>query len=43
MVSVALIRENIEYIESKDKINNPNYSPYLSWNVKSDKTGSVKR
>ena len=23
-------RENIEYIESKDKVNNPNYSPYLS-------------
>ena len=35
-------RENIEYLESKDKVNSPNYSPYLSWNIKSSKIGRLK-
>ena len=35
-------RDNIEFIESSDKINNPNFSPYLAWDVKSDKAGSLK-
>ena len=35
-------RDNIEYIESKDKVNSPNYSPYLSWNIKSSKSGRLE-
>ena len=35
-------RENIEYLESKDKVNSPNYSPYLSWNIRSSQTGRLK-
>ena len=35
-------RENIEYLESKDKVNSPTYSPYLSWNIKSSKIGRLK-
>ena len=35
-------RENIEYLESKDKVNSPNYSPYLSWNIKSSKSGRIE-
>ena len=35
-------KENIEYIESKDKINNPIFFPYLSWNIKANKAGRMK-
>ena len=35
-------KENIEYIESKDKINSPNFSPYLSWHIKTNKAGILK-
>jgi len=35
-------KENIEYIESKDKIDDPKFSPYLSWNIKNDKAGRLK-
>ena len=35
-------KENIEYLESKDKISSPIFSPYLSWNIKANKSGSVK-
>ena len=35
-------KENIEYIESEDKVNNPKFSPYLSWNIKNDKAGRLK-
>jgi len=34
-------RENIEYLESKDKVNSPNYSPYLSWNIRASKSGRL--
>ena len=35
-------KENIEYIESKDKINNPNLSSYLSWNIKKNTAGELE-
>ena len=35
-------KENIEYIESEDKVNDPKFSPYLSWNIKNDKVGRLK-
>jgi len=35
-------KENIEYIESKDKINNPNLSSYLSWNIKNNTAGELE-
>ena len=35
-------KENIEYIESKDKIEDPKFSPYLLWNIKNDKAGRLK-
>ena len=35
-------RDNIEYIETKDNINAPNFSPYLQWEIKSNKAGKVK-
>ena len=35
-------KENIEYIESEDKVNDPKFSPYLSWNIKNDKAGRLK-
>ena len=35
-------KENIEYLESKDKINSPNFSSYLSWNIKNNKAGILK-
>ena len=34
-------RKNIEYLETKDNINNPNFSPYLSWEIKSKKSGKI--
>jgi len=35
-------RNNIEYIETGDVVSNPNFSPYLYWEVKSNKTGNLK-
>jgi len=35
-------RNNIEYIETGDVVSNPNFSPYLHWEVKSNKTGNLK-
>ena len=35
-------RDNIEYIETKDNINAPNFSPYLQWEIKNNKAGKVK-
>ena len=35
-------RDNIEYIETIDNINAPNFSPYLQWEIKSNKAGKVK-
>ena len=35
-------RDNIEYIETKDNISAPNFSPYLQWEIKSNKAGKVK-
>ena len=35
-------RNNIEYIETGDVVSNPNFSPYLSWEVKNNKTGNLK-
>ena len=35
-------RNNIEYIETKDNISAPNFSPYLQWEIKNSKAGKVK-
>ena len=35
-------RNNIEYIETGDVVSNPNFSPYLHWEVKNNKTGDLK-
>ena len=35
-------RNDIEYIETGDVVSNPNFSPYLYWEVKSNKTGNLK-
>ena len=35
-------RDNIEYIETKDNISSPNFSPYLQWEIKNNKAGKVK-
>tara|TARA_B110000467_G_scaffold158627_1_gene175033 strand:+ start:543 stop:1874 length:1332 start_codon:yes stop_codon:yes gene_type:complete len=35
-------RNNIEYIETGDIVSNPNFSPYLYWEVKNNKTGNLK-
>ena len=35
-------RDNIEYIETKDNIRAPNFSPYLQWEIKNNKAGKVK-
>ena len=35
-------RNNIEYIETGDVVSNPNFSPYLYWEVKNNKTGNLK-
>ncbi|MBT3664353.1 hypothetical protein HN537_01820, partial [bacterium] len=35
-------RNNIEYVETGDVVSNPNFSPYLYWEVKSNKTGNLK-
>ena len=35
-------RNNIEYIETKDNISAPNFSPYLQWEIKNNKAGKVK-
>ena len=35
-------RDNIEYIETEGMVNNPNFSPYLSWEVKNNKAGDIK-
>ena len=35
-------RNNIEYIEAKDNISAPNFSPYLQWEIKNNKAGKVK-
>ena len=35
-------RNNIEYIETKDNISAPNFSPYLQWEIKNNKAGRVK-
>ena len=35
-------RDNIEYIETKDNINAPNFSPYLQWEIKNNKAGKIK-
>ncbi|MFL2990054.1 MAG: DUF4139 domain-containing protein [Candidatus Neomarinimicrobiota bacterium] len=35
-------RNDIEYIETGDVVSNPNFSPYLSWEVKNNKTGNLK-
>jgi hypothetical protein len=35
-------RSNIEYIETGDVVSNPNFSPYLYWEVKNNKTGNLK-
>ena len=35
-------RSNIEYIETKDNISTPNFSPYLQWEIKNNKAGKVK-
>jgi len=34
-------RKNIEYLEAKDNIINPNFSPYLSWEINSKKAGDI--
>ena len=34
-------RNNIEYIETKDNISAPNFSPYLQWEIKNNKAGKV--
>lgn len=35
-------RDNIEYIETEDIVSSPNFSPYLFWEVKSNKSGNLK-
>ena len=35
-------RNNIEYIETGDIVSNPNFSPYLDWEVKNNKAGNLK-
>ena len=35
-------RSNVEYIETKDNISAPNFSPYLQWEIKNNKAGKVK-
>ena len=35
-------RDNIDYIETKDNISAPNFSPYLQWEIKNNKAGKVK-
>ena len=35
-------RSNIEYIETKDNISAPNFSPYLQWEIKNNKAGKIK-
>ena len=35
-------RDNIEYIETKDNISDPVFSPYLQWEIKNNKAGKVK-
>lgn len=35
-------RDNIEYIETKDNIRDPVFSPYLQWEIKNNKAGKVK-
>ena len=35
-------RDNIDYIETKDNISVPNFSPYLQWEIKNNKAGKVK-
>ena len=35
-------RNDIEYIETGDVVSNPNFSPYLYWEVKNNKTGNLK-
>ena len=35
-------RGNIEYIETEDIVSSPNFSPYLFWEVKSNKSGNLK-
>ena len=35
-------RNNIEYIETKDNISAPNFSPYLQWEIKNNKAGKIK-
>lgn len=37
-----LNRNNIEYIETGDIVSNPNFSPYLDWEVKNNKAGNLK-
>lgn len=34
-------RSNVEYIETKDNISAPNFSPYLQWEIKNNKAGKV--
>ena len=35
-------RNNIEYIETGDIVSNPNFSPYLDWEIKNNKAGNLK-
>ena len=35
-------RDHIEYVETKDNINAPNFSPYLQWEIKNNKAGKVQ-
>ena len=37
-----LNRNNIEYIETGDIVSNPNFSPYLDWEIKNNKAGNLK-
>ena len=39
---ISFNRYNIEYIETKDNISAPNFSPYLQWEIKNNKAGKVK-
>jgi hypothetical protein len=34
--------ENIEYLETKDKIKNPILKPFLAWDIKTERPGGVK-
>ena len=38
----TFIYDNIEYLESKDKIENPILRPFLAWDIKTSNSGEVK-